>query len=186
MMRTRRGLVVLTTTQTQQTYGLLPQFQPQSQPPPRQFQQQQRRTMMAKKSAKKKKPSALAAASGLSAGGRDKNLELILDSLDAPVKQEPKPIPAEEMARRYEIGRNYVIGMFRDHNEIHHDLACKIQMKQHAVKMLPRNYLKDEAMKIDNSGPPVWRHIAEWTPPIPNFQPEDFMTDAEQQQQQQR
>jgi hypothetical protein len=132
---------------------------------------------MAKKS-KKKSSSAAAALAGTDGTGRDRNFELVLASLDAPVLQEPE-VPAEEMARRYEVGRNYVIGMFRQHNEIHHDLACKIQMKKHAVKMLPRTYLKEEAMKIDATNavglPPPWRHIAEWTPPIPNFQAEDLL-----------
>lgn len=138
---------------------------------------QQQRTM-AKKS--KKKPSSSSGTGAAVEGGRDKNLELIIAALDAPETVEPT-VPADEMARRYEVGRNYVIGRFREHNEIHHDLACKIQMKKHAVRMLPRNYLKDEAMKIDNEGPPPWRHIATWTPPIPNFSPEDFLTESEQQ-----
>ena len=126
--------------------------------------------------AKKAKKKSTAAATPVE-GGRDKNLELILASLNAPERKEPE-ISAEEKARRYDVGRNYVIGRFRQHNEIHHDLACKIQMKKHAVKMMPRDsMLKEEAMKIDGEGPPVWRHIAKWTPPIPGYNPSDFVED---------
>lgn len=106
--------------------------------------------------------------------GRDKDFDLVLAALNAPMRVEPE-ISAEEKARRYEIGRNHVIGRFRQHNEIHHDLACKIQLKMHAVKMLPRNSrVKDEAMKIDHTYPPLWRHIAVWTPPIPGYDPSEF------------
>ena len=77
-----------------------------------------------------KKKKAAAAAAPSAEMGRDKNLELILASLDAPQRVEPE-IPPEEKARRYEIGRNYVIGRFEQHNEFHHDLACKIQLKKH-------------------------------------------------------
>ena len=124
--------------------------------------------------AKKKKQAAASPVTNAD-GGRDKNLELILASLNAPERMEPEITP-EEKARRYEIGRNYVIGCFRQHNEIHHDLACKIQLKKHAVKMLPRNSkLKEEAMKIDDKVPPTWRHIARWTAPIPGFDPTPFL-----------
>ena len=84
-------------------------------------------------------------------------------------------ISPEEKARRYQIGRNHVIGRFQQHNDLNHDLTCKIHLKKHAVKMLPRNSkLKEEAMKIDSEGPPLWRHIAKWTPPIPGFNPSEF------------
>lgn len=122
-----------------------------------------------------KKKKQAAAATPTAETGRDKNLELILASLNAPVRTEPE-ISQEEKTRRYDIGRNYVIGRFQQHNELHHDLTCKIHLKRHAVKMLPRNSkVKEEAMKIDNSGPPPWRHIARWTPPIPGFDPTPFL-----------
>lgn len=109
-------------------------------------------------------------------GGRDKYLELALASLDAPRLKEP-PISAEEKARRYRIGRNYVIGRFEQHNELNHDLSCKMKLKNHAIKMLPKNNskLREEALKVDeNDGPPLWRLFATWTPPIPNFTPTQF------------
>lgn len=102
------------------------------------------------------------------------DLPLILAALDAPMRQEPT-ISEEERERRYQIGRNYVIGKFRQHNEIHHDLACKLQLKNHAIRMLPKNTkLREEALKIDESGPPSWRHHPVWTPPIPGFDPTQF------------
>lgn len=41
--------------------------------------------------------------------------------------------------------------------------------------MLPRDSkLKEEAMKTDDEGPPLERHIAKWTPPIPGYDPTKF------------
>jgi len=113
-------------------------------------------------------------------GGRSKELDLILAALDAPMKKEG-PISDEEKARRYRIGRNYVIGRFRLHNEIDHDLTCKIHMKRHAIKMLPKNSkLKEEALKIEMEPlPPSWRQLPVWTPPIPNFDPSKFVEKEE-------
>ena len=105
---------------------------------------------------------------------RDKTLDLVLKALDAPKRVEP-PISDEEKKRRHEIGRNYVVGKFKEHNAMMHDLACKIQLKKHAVKMLPKqSKLKEEALKIDAEGPPPWRSFAAWTPPIPGFNPDVF------------
>ena len=113
------------------------------------------------------------------AGGRPNDLQLVLAALDAPMKQEP-PIDAEERERRYQIGRNYVIGKFRQHNEIQQDLAFKLQLKRHAIKMLPKNTkLREEALKIDDTGPPSWRKHAVWTPPIPGFDPNKLSMDKE-------
>jgi hypothetical protein len=102
------------------------------------------RFVSTKKPASKKKKNAYG---GQSQGNRDKPLEIILRSLDAPKKKEP-PISEEERQRRHEIGRNYVIGRFEAHNELNHDLACKLAMKRHAIHMLPRNSkLREEALK---------------------------------------
>jgi len=108
-------------------------------------------------------------------GGHDRNLDVVLRALDAPITQRPEP-SEEEKARNYEIGRNYNIGMYERHNAMNHDLACKMKMKTFAIKMLPRNSrLKEEALKVDNSAPPLWRHIPTDTPPIPNFDPSKFI-----------
>lgn len=109
-------------------------------------------------------------------GGHDRVLDTILRALDAPFSKESPEPDEEEKARRFEIGRNYVIGMFELHNELNHDLACKMKMKRFAIKMLPRNSkLKEEALKIDKSGPPLWRPIMADTPPIPGFDPSKFI-----------
>jgi hypothetical protein len=106
---------------------------------------------------------------------RSKDLDVILASLDAQAREEP-PISEEEKARRHRIGRNYGIGRFRQHNEIDHDLTCKMQMKKHAMKMLPRDSkLKEEALKVDADDPPLWRNLAMWTPPIKDFDPSLFV-----------
>jgi hypothetical protein len=107
-------------------------------------------------------------------GVGDRNLDLILRALDAPITEPPKP-DEEEARRNYEIGRNYVIGMFEQHNAHNHDLACKIKLKEFAIKMLPRDSkLKEEALKEDSSSPPLWRPIPNYTPPIPGFDPSVF------------
>ena len=105
-----------------------------------------------------------------STGQRDKALDVALRALDAKKKPEP-PISEEEKKRRCEIGRNHVIGRFERHNEIHHDLACKLVMKQHAIKMMPKDsFLREEALRIDYTTeefePPLARHVPMETPPV--------------------
>jgi hypothetical protein len=117
----------------------------------------------------KKKKKSTQAASGEDAFG-SKNLQLMMASLDAPRKQEG-PISEEEKLRRMEIGRNHVIGRFRRHNDIDHDLSCKLHLKKHAIKMFPRGNqkLKEEALAISDEMPPSWRHMPVWTAPIEGF-----------------
>uniref|UniRef100_A0A7S1E027 Uncharacterized protein n=1 Tax=Thalassionema nitzschioides TaxID=33649 RepID=A0A7S1E027_9STRA len=93
--------------------------------------------------------------------GNDRVMNLVLKSLNAPRKKAPEP-DEKEAARRSEIVRNYNIGMFNEHNEREHDLACKIALKQHAIKILPRDsYLKEDALKVGDLIPNVFskRHI---------------------------
>ncbi len=105
---------------------------------------------------------------------RPRDLELILAALDAPVTK-PPPVDEEEEARREGVRKAYTIGKFKQHNNENHDINCKLRMKQHALKMLPRNSeLKKKALEIDNTGPPRWRRIPAWTPPIPGFEPHLF------------
>ena len=109
----------------------------------------------------------------------NKRYNMILGALDAPVTK-PPPASPEEMERRHQVGRNYVIGQFERHNEMQHDLACKIKLKNHAIKMLPKGTkLRAEALEEDDEGPPAWRHIPVWTPPIPGFDPDEFMEQDE-------
>lgn len=126
--------------------------------------------------AQKKKQQAAAAQDQ---GGGDSFLNtrynMVKGALDAPVTK-PPPASAEEMERRYQVGRNYVIGNFERHNEMEHDLACKIKLKNHAIKMLPKGtHLRQAALEVDDVGPPAWRHIPVWTPPIPGFDPDEFL-----------
>ena len=109
-------------------------------------------------------------------GGRDRHLDLILRALDAPVLK-PPPASEEEMQRRHDIGRAYNIGTSEQHNALHHDLNCKLRLKNHAIEMLPKDSMwKEEALKIDDfDGPPYWRGIPTWTPPIPGFNPSEFI-----------
>lgn len=106
---------------------------------------------------------------------RSKELNIMLAALDAPIRKEP-PISEEEKARRYEVGRNYNIGRFRFHNEIQQDLAQKINLKKHAIKMLPRNSrIREEALKESDETPQPWRKVPTWTPPIPGFNPSKYL-----------
>ena len=106
---------------------------------------------------------------------QSREYNLIISALDAPMRKEP-PISEEEKARRHEIGRNYTIGRFRFHNEVHHDLTCKMHLKTHAINMLPRDSkIKEEALIDNTEDPPPWRRLPSWTPPIPNFDPSEYM-----------
>eukprot|EP00934_Nitzschia_sp_Nitz4_P007452 Nitzschia sp. Nitz4//scaffold1_size375055//269315//269764//NITZ4_000305-RA/size375055-processed-gene-0.381-mRNA-1//1//CDS//3329541132//7442//frame0 len=105
---------------------------------------------------------------------RPRDLEVILKALDAPVTT-PPPADAEELARREAVRKAYTIGKFKQHNTENHDLNCKLRMKQHAMDMLPKNSaLKEKALQVDTLGPPRWRRIPAWTPPIPGFDPSQF------------
>eukprot|EP00980_Cylindrotheca_fusiformis_P017856 scaffold5653_cov147-Cylindrotheca_fusiformis.AAC.18 len=110
--------------------------------------------------------------------GRPKDLQIILASLDAERTRAPPPVDEEEIARREEVLKQYTIGKFQQHNEENHDLSCKLKLKKHAMNMLPPE-LKEKALEIDNEGPPRWRTIPAWTPPIPGFDPRDFMNTEE-------
>lgn len=142
------------------------------------FSSEEPKKRQAKVKRKKKRASADAT------GGRSKELNLILASLDAPTRKEG-PISEAEKARRHEIGRNYVIGRFEQHNDIDHDLTCKLHLKKHAIRMLPP-HLKESALKITTfdedelSFPPSWRSIPVWTPPIPGFDPSEFRQEEDE------
>jgi hypothetical protein len=106
-----------------------------------------------------------------SSESEDKILKTLIACLDAPTQKEP-PQPPDEMARRFQVGRNYGIGMLLDHNKENHDIMCKIHLKNHAIKMLPKNTrLREEALKIRQEMPPEWRHLPVWEPPIPGIDP---------------
>jgi len=119
---------------------------------------------------------------------KNKLTDVLIRLIDAQPRIPPKPSP-EEAERRYNLGRNYVIGKFNQHNDLDHDLACKIKMKQHAIKLLPKandedfGYLKEAAMKIDMSEetvPPYHRPIAVYTPPIPGYDPSKYIEEVEE------
>jgi hypothetical protein len=111
--------------------------------------------------------------------GRSRDLEILLACLDAP-KKSPPPADEEETVRRERIQKDYTVGKFKQHNQENHDIACKLRMKRHAINMLPRNSkLKEKALEIDDTFPPRWRTIPAWTPPIPGFDPSEFMITEE-------
>lgn len=143
----------------------------------------------------KKGPSASKLEKSASAETRIESL--LIKAIDAPYLIPPKP-SIEEAERRYNVGRNYVIGSFQRHNEMYHDLAVKIRMKRYALQLLPRETFdlgdvttttttvgsgdieqksksvyatwKSNALKINpNWGPPDHRHVPMHTPPIEGF-----------------
>jgi hypothetical protein len=112
-------------------------------------------------------------------GGRSRDLEVLLACLDAPKSKLP-PVDGEELARRERILKAYTIGKFKQHNQENHDLACKLRMKKHAINMLPKkSKLREKALEVDDTFPPPWRRIPAWTPPIPGFDPSEFMVTEE-------
>merc|ERR1712238_437539 len=114
-----------------------------------------------------------------SSGIRDRLTDVMIRAIDAKPRI-PSVLSEDEKKRRYIIGRNHVIGGWQRHNENAHDLACKIRMKKHAIKLLPKSsWLKDEAITIDMSEsalPPIYRPIPVDTPPIPGFDPSEHMS----------
>mmetsp|Transcript_22179 Transcript_22179/g.39890 ORF Transcript_22179/g.39890 Transcript_22179/m.39890 type:complete len:147 (-) Transcript_22179:260-700(-) len=120
--------------------------------------------------------------------------DLLTKAFDAPSQKPPKA-SEEEMARRFQVGRNYNIESFKRHNEWNHDLAVKIRMKRWAMKMLPREgdvgdemvngkslygKWKGEAVRInDEWGPPNHRLVPMHTPPIEGFDPSQYMDKGE-------
>lgn len=121
----------------------------------------------------------------------DRMMDVLIRFLDADYKQPGRkevPLPsAEEMERRYHIGRNYNIGTSKEHNVVMHDLACKLKMKNHALKMLPRHSngarpdldkLREHAFSVsmdDEYMPREDRIIPGETPPIPEFDMDKIM-----------
>lgn len=158
---------------------------------PQNFHHQQRRHFakggdddlaMKKQSPAAKKKKSAAASDGPSeeALAGNKTYKMLVASLDARVTK-PPPASDEEMERRKLVGKNYVVGKFEQHNALEHDLSCKIRLKNHAIKMMPKHSLiRNAAMEIDDEGPPKWRHIPVWTPPIPGFDSDDFREDGPQ------
>ena len=120
------------------------------------------------------------------AGKGDRLYNILVKAVDSQPRPRPDFSP-EEAAKNSEIGRQYVIGRFKRHNEINHDLACKIRLKQHAIRMMPKlsdelGYLREEALKIDDteeSMPPLFRPIPLDTPPIEDFDPTQFIAKDE-------
>ena len=116
-----------------------------------------------------------------SSSGRPRDLQILLDCLDAPKNKTPPPADEEEKKRREIIQKNYTVGKFKQHNAENHDLACQMRMKTHAINMLPkRTALKEKALVVDsNNFPPRWRAIPAWTPPIKDFNPSKYLITEE-------
>jgi hypothetical protein len=114
----------------------------------------------------------------------DRITDILIRAIDAKPRLEMPPPSVEEMKRRHNIANKYVVGMFQRENAINHDLACKLRLKNHAIRMLPKNnshlaYLRHEALKVSMDPefmPPTSRPIPVDTPPIPNFKPSQFIS----------
>lgn len=116
----------------------------------------------------------------------DRLTNILIRAIDARPRPRPKFSP-EEYAKHYEYGRNYVIGRFQVHNEINHDLACKIRLKEHAIRMMPRTgdklgYLREKALEVDGSEegmPPMYRPIPLDTPPVEGYDVSQYVAREE-------
>jgi len=109
----------------------------------------------------------------------DRLTNILMRAIDTYPRPRPQFSP-EEAAKNNSIGKQYVIGKFQVHNAIHHDLACKIRLKEHAIRMMPRGYLREQALEVDGSDesmPPLFRSIPLDTPPIEGFDPTLFMNE---------
>lgn len=112
----------------------------------------------------------------------DRLTNILIRAINSRPRPRPKFTP-EEYAKHYEYGRNYVIGRFQVHNEINHDLACKIRLKEHAIRMMPRRddklgYLREKALEVDDdedSMPPMYRPIPLDTPPVEGYDVSQFV-----------
>jgi len=83
---------------------------------------------VAQKKVKKEKKGPSASKLAKETSAENKLYELQIKAFDAPGR-DPPPASEEEMERRYNVGRNYVIGCFKRHNELNHDLAVKISIE---------------------------------------------------------
>lgn len=115
----------------------------------------------------------------------DEMTNMLIACLDAKPRGEPSERRTEEeMKRRKNIVKAYTIGRFEQHNESEHDWTCKWKLKNFAIDAIPDGFLKDEAIKVSEPGdggfPPLWRHHALHTPPIPGFNPADWLNDDEE------
>mmetsp|Transcript_20946 Transcript_20946/g.29992 ORF Transcript_20946/g.29992 Transcript_20946/m.29992 type:complete len:200 (-) Transcript_20946:20-619(-) len=164
----------------------------QAMPAPKQSSEEPK---TAQKKVKTKEKGASASKMAAKEAKTNRLVDLMTKAYDAPVTAPPK-VSEEEMAIRATIGRNHVIGSFKRHNEQNHDLAVKIRMKRHAMKLLPREgdigdmpiegqkksvygKWRAAAFKVnDNWGPPDSRPIPLLTPPIEGFDASLYM-DAE-------
>jgi len=90
---------------------------------------------VAQKKVKKEKKGPSASKLAKETSAENKLYELQIKAFDAPGR-DPPPASEEEMERRYNVGRNYVIGCFKRHNELNHDLAVKIRMKVRKYRTL--------------------------------------------------
>ena len=152
---------------------------------------------VAQKKVKTKEKGASASKMAAKEAKTNRLVDLMTKAYDTPITAPPK-VSEEEMAIRATIGRNYVIGCFQRHNEHNHDLAVKIRMKKHAMKLLPKEgeigdtpiegskknktvygKWREAAFKVNhNWGPPDSRPIPLLTPPIEGFDASLYM-DAE-------
>ncbi|CAM9881924.1 unnamed protein product [Choristocarpus tenellus] len=94
--------------------------------------------------------------------------------LDSKPKPRPKLSP-EEQARNNEIGRRYNQMMAKQHNQRMTGLRMKMKLRDDAIANLPE-MLQHAARQNDTRPPPLNRRMARYTPPIPGFNPKDYLS----------
>lgn len=80
----------------------------------------------------------------------------------------------EEKQRNFEIGKRYNRMMAKEHNTMTADLTMKIKLRDDAIAHLPE-ILQHAARQIDQNPPPLNRLMATYTPPIPGYNPTDYV-----------
>ena len=91
-----------------------------------------------------------------------------------------KPDFTEEELKEHErIAKEFQRQSFKRHNAMEKDLNTKIWLQQEALRAMPQR-LREEAIKIDDTPPPAnrpWPYFD--TPPIEDFNVNDYIKTAE-------
>mmetsp|Transcript_30401 Transcript_30401/g.40135 ORF Transcript_30401/g.40135 Transcript_30401/m.40135 type:complete len:107 (+) Transcript_30401:121-441(+) len=94
--------------------------------------------------------------------------------VDAPRGKKLRPKFDEKTQKKhFEIGKMYNKMSTIEHNRQMGALNRKIMLKQEAIMALPES-LKKSAMIIDQTTVPLRRPIPAYTPPIKDFNPNEF------------
>mmetsp|Transcript_13745 Transcript_13745/g.43416 ORF Transcript_13745/g.43416 Transcript_13745/m.43416 type:complete len:151 (+) Transcript_13745:34-486(+) len=105
---------------------------------------------------------------------KDAAYEFYRSIVDSPKGRRPK-FTAEEYEKHFEIGHEYNRQMRKRHDRFNASLQLKIDIQQFALNSLPPD-LRAHADSLDDCPPPpLDRRWWTWTPPIPGFNPNEYV-----------